>query len=120
MKTINYTLPEFVFLDGNSHEGDSLEDRTVIQHIRTTTIMEVVDLSELKVHSFSKPTYEFEFMNRFGMFEKHMLVLHFSVFYDMGDVDETELNNIFKKTATWYCDYLAWEDRNIDLDQELK
>lgn len=113
-KLIDYKLPEFVFFDGNSHEGNSLEDRTIIQHIRTTTIMEVIDLSELKVHSFSKPIYEFEFMNRFGVFEKHMLVLHFSVFYDIGDIDNDELNKIFEKAAAWYCDYLAWEDRNIE------
>jgi hypothetical protein len=81
--------------------------------------MEVVDLSELKVHSFKKPTYQFEFLNRYTVFEKHMLVLHFSVFYDIGEIDSEQLKDIFKQAAAWYCDYLAWEDQNIDHDQEL-
>lgn len=120
MKTINYTLPEFAFLDGNSHEGDTLEGRTVIQHLLTHTVMEVVDLSELKVYSFSKPTFEFEYVNKFAVVEKHMLVLHFSVFHDIGEIDNEQLKDIFEKSAIWYCDYLAWEDSNIDRDQELK
>lgn len=114
MKTINYTLPEFAFLDGNSHEGDSLEGRTVLQHIRSYTILEVVDLSELSVHSFTQPTYELEFMNRFGLFEKHMFVLHFSLAHEQGLPVGDAMKEIFERCADWYRDYLAWEDHNID------
>lgn len=115
---INYTLPEFVFLDGNGHEGNSLEGRTVLQHILSATIMEVVDLSELKIHSFQKPTFEFDYTNKAGIVEKHILVLHFSVFFDIGAGSHDELENIFKLSAKWYCDYLAWEDGNIINDDK--
>jgi len=96
MKTINYILPEFAFLDGNSHEGDSLEDRTILIHNLTHTVMEVVDLSKFKMHSFRKPSFEFEYINRFAVVEKHMLVLHFSVFHDIGEIDNEQLKDISK------------------------
>lgn len=121
MKAINYILPEFAFLDGQSHEGDALEDRTVMIHNRTHTIMEVIALDEVKMHSFHKPTFEFEYVNqRFAIIEKHMLVLHFSVFFDIGEIDSEQLKKIFEQSAIWYCDYLSWEDENIDFDQEQK
>lgn len=118
MKITNYTLPEFVFLDGNSHEGNSLEDRTVLQHIRSYTILEVVDLDETIQFSFTQPTYEFEHTNRFGIIEKHMFVLHLSLAAEEGMPVNDTLTEIFEKCMKWYKDYLAWEDRNIDSDHK--
>jgi hypothetical protein len=117
-KLINYTLPQIVFFDGNSHLGDGLEDRTVIMHIPSTTILEVIDLSEVKEFSFKQPTYEFEYMNRYAAFEKHMFVVHFSMLHDPGTPMDDQLKEQLKECAEWYCDYLAWEDNNIiDSDQ---
>lgn len=117
-KFTEYTLPEYVFLDGSSHEGDKLEGRTVMQHVRSATILEVFDLAELKAHAFTKPTYEFEYKNRFGVVEKHMFVVHWSLITELGDPDPEMLDNILESCAQWYCAYLAWEDGNIDGDHK--
>ena len=110
MKLINYDLPEFVFLDGNSHLGDSLEYRTVLQHIRSYTVLEVVAIDEFKMFDFGdSKKYKFEYINRFGITEKHMFVLHFSMLAD----DEYILKDVFEKCKKWYCDYLDWEDKGI-------
>jgi hypothetical protein len=107
---INYTLPEFCFLDGNSHKGDSLENRTVIQHIRSYTILEAVALDEIDFFDFGKrKTYKFDYINRFGIVEKHIFVLHFS----MTSEDDYILIDIFKKCEEWYKKYLDWEDEGI-------
>lgn len=113
MKVIDYRLPEFVFLDGHSHEGDSLADRTVLQHIRTYTIMEVVALDDIDSSSFQAPTFEFEYKNDAGIVERHMLVLHFSLERENSGT----LQSVFEKAAVWYCDYLKWEDGNILMNE---
>lgn len=117
-KFTEYILPEYVFIDGNSHEGDKLEGRTVMQHIRSATILEVFDLSEIKAHAFRRPTYEFEYTNRFGIIEKHLFVAHFSLMWDSPysevDPDHVAMEDILKSCARWYCDYLTWEDKNIE------
>jgi len=113
MKITNYTLPEFVFIDGNSHQGDSLEGRTVIVHIRSYTIIEVIALDEVVIADFSgSRTYKFSYLNKFGITEKHMFAVH----YKSSHVSDLDLNNIFMKTAEWYTNYLRWEDGNIETD----
>lgn len=110
MKMINYNLPEFCFLDGNSHEGNALQDRTVIQHVRSYSVFDVIDLSKIAEHEIKAETYHFTYVNTLGEKERHMLVLHFSLSFEPGS---QELNALFEKTADWYCKYLEWEDRNI-------
>jgi hypothetical protein len=111
MKIIEYTLPEFVFLDGNSHLGDTLQYRTVIQHIRTNTVMEVIAQDDVIISDFSNSKcHHFNYLNHFGINEKHILVVHFTFATDLPDV--------FQKTVAWYTAYLRWEDRNIQTDSK--
>ncbi len=113
MELQNFTLPEFCFLDARSHLGDELEDRTVIQHIRTYTIIEAVALDEIKMFDFTNPTFKFDYINSFGIIEKHMLIVHFSQVWENPLPVSEELISVFQKTADWYCSYLDWEDQNI-------
>lgn len=112
-KFINYSLPEFVFLDGNSPNGDTLNHRTVIQHIRSFTILEVVHLDEHWMADFKSKTFDFEYKNRYGATENIKFALHFSL---STDDDDEILQEIFEKSKQWYCEYLDWEDKNIDTD----
>ncbi len=108
-KLINFALPEFVFLDGNAPDGDTLDSRTVIQHIRTYSIIEAIAIDEAGQLSLndSTKTFEFEYINSFQVTERHTLALHFTL------ADEDQLPIIFEKTAKWYTNYLRWEDQNI-------
>lgn len=111
MGITNYTLPEFVFLDGNSHLGDSLKGRTVLQHVRSYTILEVVPLDSVELSNFTSPTYEFIYTNPAGVGERHMFAVHFSL-------EEDNLPEIFIKCERFYLEYLHWEDGNIMEDYE--
>jgi len=86
---INYTLPEWVFLDGFSHQGNLLKNRTVIQHIRSYTVIEAIALDDLSISDMKAKPYPFTFENSFGIVEK---------------------------AIAWYCEYLKWEDENIQND----
>jgi hypothetical protein len=119
MKVFNYTLPEFVLLDGNSHEGNALEDREVLQHIRSSTILEIVPMDFVKEYSFRKPTHPFEYRNVAGVVERYMFVCHFSMLHDPGTPANEDLKELFEECARWYCDYLAWEDGNIIAENKV-
>ncbi len=110
---LNFALPEFVFLDGNAPDGDTLQGRTVIQHIRSYTIMEAIALDEVGQLALKDTvkTFEFEYTNSYNITERHMLALHFTL---ADEEDNDQIHQIFEKTAKWYCDYLRWEDQNIE------
>jgi len=110
-KLTNYTLPEWVFLDANAHDGDALEGRTVIQHIRSYTVIEVLALDEIMVSEMKTKPYLFNYKNKFGITEKHAMFVHFSL------AEENELDKVIAKAIDWYCNYLAWEDNNIESGQ---
>jgi hypothetical protein len=110
MKKINYTLPEFCLLDAISHMGDELKDRTVMVHLRSFTIMEVVFLDEIEDYNFDCKTYKFNYVDKYGVEEHYMLALHFSL---AGEEDYI-LNDIFEKSAKWYVEVIKWEDKGIE------
>lgn len=106
---LNLALPEFVFLDGNSPKGDTLQNRTVIQHIRSNTMLEVFNEDQFPILSLKEEIVkkEFNYLNQFNIEEKHLIAVHFSF------AEEDELEEVLNKTINWYCEYLAWEDGNI-------
>lgn len=114
MDFIDYSLPEWVFLDGNSHLGDTLKGRTVIQHVRSYTVMELIALEEVFESSIKGQTFEFTYLNNFGNKERFMLAVHFTL------ADADGLPDIFKRTAAWFSSYMDWEDRNIIIDERAK
>lgn len=48
MNAYELTLPEFAFVEGSDHDGDNniLKGRTVIQHIRSYTVLELFDKND--------------------------------------------------------------------------
>lgn len=79
-KLLNLDLPEFVFLDGNSHQGDTLEQRTVLMHIRTMTVLEVLAIDDLKMFSLNNEVrqHKFTYNNFAGIKENHLFAVHFT------------------------------------------
>lgn len=108
MDFIQYTLPEFVFFNGNSPEGDTLKGRTVIMHVRTDTAMEVIAMDEVFISDFKGSQFEFTYLNFAKVAEKFLIVVHFSRLED-----EEDLQEVMKKTSLWYTHHLQWEDNNI-------
>ena len=112
MKMLNLTLPEFAFLDANHHQGDVLNARTVIIHIRTHTMMEALAWEDMLEIQLNTTTHEFTYTNSHDIIEHHILALHYSL------APEHDIPDIMQKTAHWYREYLAWEDANIMSDDK--
>ena len=102
-----FTLPEFAFLEATSHDGNPLEGRDVLQHIRSYTILEVLTDDNLDERHMTVQVYPFTYRNPLGVIENHAFAVHFTL------ADELQLPEIIEKCIKWYCDYLAWEDKNI-------
>lgn len=116
VKRVNFSLPEFAFLDGNCHTGNALEGRTVFQHVRSYTVLEAYyekDFKELHLNPEVK-CVKFSFTNGFGIDETHIIAIHFTFAHD------DEIPEILDKCKEWYISYMKWEDRNIQQDAKAK
>lgn len=108
-----YTLPEWAFLDGYSHEGDSLEKRTVILHTRSASVIEIIDRDNDNFTSSENAlTYKFKYTSPVHV-QRLMCVLHYSATLNVHSDKEFIKQSIMKPCAIWFCKYAAWEDGNI-------
>lgn len=90
MELIDLTLPTFAWLDGNSHNGNLLENREVFIHIPTKTIFEVFCLDEIQVmlNEDARPTdFIFEGLN-------YRIAIHYTLLQ--------ELDNLINQAIEWY------------------
>ena len=108
MNRIDLNLPEWVFWDARSHEGELLGNRTIIEHVRSATVIEIFDRDFDLIH-LKDDVLSFKFKNEGIRQERLLAVLHHSCTLDPVD-DRGMLLEILRKCAVWYCDYCDWED----------
>ncbi len=114
-KELDLTLPEWAFLDGNSHLGDTLEGRNVLQHIPSYTIMEFFPLLEDAIgHNLTIKTKEFTYTNIFEAKEKHLLAIHFTLATDF------ELDWIMHQAIEFYKLFMDWQDNSLLIEETSK
>ena len=114
-KELDLSLPEWVFLNGNSHLGNTLEGRDLLQHIQTYTILELFLLEEeTEVENPPVRIKKFTYTNVFGETEKHLIALHFSL------ADDNELDAIMDKGIEFYKLYMDWEDQSLIIEETSK
>jgi hypothetical protein len=112
---LNLTLPEWVFLDGNSHLGNTLEDRVLLQHIQSYTIMEMIMHGDAPVNlNPEMKTKEFTHSNIFGEVEKHLVAVHFSL------AERIELDWIMDRAIEFYKLFMDWEDASLIIEETSK
>ena len=114
-KELDITLPEWVFLDGNSHLGDTLENRVLLQHIQSYTILEMflINGEEFSINPELK-TKEFTYTNILGKDEHHLLVVHFSLASDI------ELNWIMDRAIQFLKLFMDWDDASLIIEETSK
>lgn len=115
-RELNITLPEWVFFDGNSHLGDTLENRVLLQHIQSYSIMEFLLLEEKKPIELNPAfkTKQFTHVNIFGINEKHLIVVHFSM------AATIELDWIIDRAIEFYKLFMDWEDKSLIIEETSK
>lgn len=110
------TLPEFAFIEGSWHEkdGDPLQGRIVILHVRSAAVIEIFDREDVVLND-NVLTYKFSYTNNFGIKEPMVAALHYCATLDVKADSAFIKEEIMKPAAQWYCDYCGWEDKNIEL-----
>ena len=107
-------LPEWAFLDAHSHLGDELSDRTLILHVRSASVIEIIDADNdgfIPVEGVLM--FNFQNIGAFGVVENLIAILHYCQTLDFEKDKQFIIKEILKPCAMWYCDYCEWEDKNI-------
>jgi hypothetical protein len=106
---VNYNLPEWNFLNGNSHECDYLQERTIILHLPSFTILEVIKIDKIKEISDKIPVFQFQVANKFDKLESLQFYIHCTL--------SNDLSSILRDSAIWYSNYLEGEE-STELNKE--
>lgn len=117
MRMIELKLPDFAFLDAHVSDKDELEGRNVILHVRSASVIEIFNQDDV-IFSDGVITCRFFYINRLGIKEWYVAALHFCATLDKVADRKMIKEEILKPAATWYCDYLTWEDKNMIDDYE--
>jgi hypothetical protein len=109
-KRIELNLPEWAFLDCNTHLGNELGNRTVILHVRSASVIEIFDIDR-EVLYLDKGAVSFAFKNYAG--ESLIAVLHYCTTLDKDTDRGMIVEQVLIPCAEFYADYTEWEDRNM-------
>lgn len=113
-KIVDSKLPEFAFVEGSWHEeqGDPLEGRIVILHVRSSSLIEIFDREDVVLND-DVLTFKFSYTNQFGIKEPMIAALHYCATLDVRADRALIKEEIMKPAAKWFCNYQLWEDNNI-------
>lgn len=112
MKMIDLTLPPFAWVSSGGHDRSNLDERSVILHIRSMSIIEIFQYDDVVLNE-GVLSYKFGYVNRYGIKEKCTAALHHCSTFDPVADREMIIEEIIKPAVDWYRDYCDWEDENI-------
>lgn len=115
MKMIDLTLPPFAWVSSGGHDGSNLDERNVILHIRSMSVIEIFLYDDVVLND-DVLSYKFGYNNRYGEKENCIATLHHCSVLDPVADREMIIEEIIKPAVEWYCSYCDWEDENIAND----
>ena len=111
-KLTQLTLPAFAFVECSGHEENLLEGRTVIIHVRSASLVEIFDRSNVSLND-DVLRLKFTYTNRFGIKEELVAALHYTATLDPLLEAKQIKKEILIPAAQWFCDYCEWAYKNI-------
>lgn len=109
-KLIQLNLPEFAFVEGSWHDGDQLQGRNVILHVRSASVVEVLPKENYLGGVDGVLRYDFTHLNTYGIAEDMVMLLHYSATLDKVTEKHLIIDEVMRPAAKWYSDYCDWED----------
>lgn len=114
-RQMNLTLPEWAFLDANLHNGNILEGRDVLLHIRSNTMLEFFNNDSIEIHiNESVRSCQFTYASKYGVKENYTVVVHHSFAEYMA------LDDIIDKAIALYKEWILWMDISIEKENNSK
>ena len=113
---LNLELPEWAFLNGSSHLGNTLEGRDILQHNHSYTIFELflLDDEEPIEEDPSVINKIFTFNNIWGETETYLIVVHFTL------ISDSHLDEIMDNAIQFYKEFMDWEDASLIIEETSK
>lgn len=114
---IQLTLPEFAFLSEDLN-GD-LRGRNVIIHIRSMSIIEILEREDVYYYEPDVLYHKFDYENMFGETERLVALLHVCTTFDKEIDGGYILDNIIKPACEYYMKFATMADQEMMEDDEL-
>lgn len=105
-------LPDFAFVE-DWGDRSVLNDRNVILHVRSASVIEILDKEDVLALREDVLTHEFDYINRWGAVERFVAVLHFSATLDKDADRRMIMDKVIIPACDWFTKYMDWEDENI-------
>lgn len=116
MKKQNLLLPEWAFLEGTSHLGNTLEGRDVLLHVRTHTTFEFLNIDDNMVRlSEGVKHIQFIYTNKYGLEENYIVAVHWSLTSELDELDE-----VIQKAIQFFKRWMDWMDESIEVEDNSK
>lgn len=112
MEVRDLILPEFAFVEGWG-DHNILKGRNVVLHTRTASVIEMLPEENALALRADVLTYKFDYINAYGIVEHFIAVLHYCATLDKELDGELIRKKILAPAASWFCEYMEWEDKNI-------
>lgn len=111
-KQNDLTLPEWAWLEASDQNGNALEGRDVLLHVRTHTMLEFLSIDDnmVKLAPGVKKMH-FTYTNNYGLEENYVVAVHYSL------TEFTDHVDILDKAIAYFKDWMTWMDSTI-IDEE--
>lgn len=114
---IALTLPEFAFLSDDLN--GELRGRNVIIHIRSMSIIEIIERENVLLYEPNVLYHKFDYENMFGETEKLVAMLHLCTTLDKILDKEFIRQNIIEPACEYYMKFATMADKEMMEDDEL-
>lgn len=113
---IALTLPEFGFVSDDLN--GELRGRNVIIHIRSMSIIEILERENVYYYEPDVLYHKFEYENIFGETEHLVALLHICTTFDK-EIDRTYiLDNIIKPACEYYMKFATMADNEMQEEED--
>lgn len=110
-------MPEFAFLSDDLN--GELRGRNVIIHIRTMTIIEIIERENVLLYEPNVLYHKFEYKNIFGEIEHLVALLHVCTTFDK-EIDRVYiLDNIINPACEYYMKFATMADAEMLEENEI-
>lgn len=115
IKKTDLTLPEWAWLDANDQNGNALDGRDVLLHVRTHTMLEFISQNEQLVNLNPEVKQkQFYHKNKFGELENYKVAVHYSL------TEFTDLDDVIAKAIAYFKQWIDYMDKSIETENNSK